>query len=63
MAYSIIKDLDLDKRSKHETEALGDFGLFDLMRVIILSCNFTLSCIVTLLGFCKDTSTSSLVCR
>ena len=30
---SIVRDADLDKCSDHETEPLGDFGLFDMMRV------------------------------
>lgn len=33
MAQSIVKDMDLDGCSKHETEPLGDAGLFDLTRV------------------------------
>lgn len=30
---SIVQDVDLDEYSKHETNLLGDFGLFDMMRV------------------------------
>ena len=67
-AYSIVKDLDLDKCSKHKMEAL-DFGLFDLMRVIysklqfysVMYCNCTNR--LSLLGFCEDMSTSNPVCR
>ena len=33
MTQSIIKDVDLNEYSKHETESLGDAGLFDLTRV------------------------------
>ena len=36
MAYSIVKDLDLDESSEYETDALGDSNLFYLMRVSIL---------------------------
>uniref|UniRef100_A0A7N2MAW6 Sodium/calcium exchanger membrane region domain-containing protein n=1 Tax=Quercus lobata TaxID=97700 RepID=A0A7N2MAW6_QUELO len=39
-AYSIVKDLDLEKCSEHKTEALGDFGLFDLIRVIYSKSQF-----------------------
>ncbi|XP_065623903.1 uncharacterized protein LOC136065115 [Quercus suber] len=35
MAYSIIKDLDFSKCSEHKTEALGDFGHFDLIRASV----------------------------
>ena len=67
-SYSIIKDLDLDECSEHETDALGDSNLFDLMRVSILLVLFVLSCIVMvliicfLLGFCKDACTPNLMC-
>lgn len=69
MAYSIVKDLDLKKHFEYETEGLGDFGLFDLMRVIysksqfysIVYCNCTNH--LSLLGFYEDTSTSNSVCR
>ena len=57
------------KCSEHEMEALGDFGLFDLMRVIysksqfysVMYCNCTNH--LSLLGFCEDMSTSNPVCR
>lgn len=69
MAYSIVKDLDFSKCPKHKTEALGDFGHFDLIRVIysmsqfysIMYCNCTNR--LSLQGFYEDTSTSNLVCR
>nr|POE54674.1 hypothetical protein CFP56_25034 [Quercus suber] len=32
---SIIKDEDLDECSKHETEFLGEYGLFVLMRAVV----------------------------
>ena len=32
-ARSLIRDPDLDECSKHETEALGDSGLFDMKKV------------------------------
>lgn len=65
--YSIVKDLDLNECSEHETDALGDFGLFDLMRVSILVVLFVLSCIVLVLivcllpSLCKDVCTPNLV--
>ena len=67
-AYSIIKDPDLDECSEHETDALGDSNLFDLMRVSILLVLFVLLCIVLVLiicflpGFCKDACTPNLMC-
>ena len=33
MAYSIVKDADLDECSERETDTLGDSGLFHLIRV------------------------------
>ena len=33
IARTLIHDVDLDECSEHETDALGDSGLFDLMRV------------------------------
>ena len=33
IARTLIHDVDLDECLKHETDALGDSGLFDLMRV------------------------------
>ena len=65
MAYSIVKDADIDECSDHETEALGDSGLFDLMRVSYFKSQFypVMYCNRTnlsfLLGFCEDANTSN----
>lgn len=37
IARSLVWDADLNEFSEHETEALGDSGLFDMMRMI---CSF-----------------------
>ena len=66
--YSIVKDPDLNECSEHETDALGDSNLFDLMRVSILVVLFVSSCIVLELivcllpGFCKDACIPNLIC-
>lgn len=36
-AHSIVRDVDLDECSKHKTDLLGDFGLFDMMMVCCIS--------------------------
>ena len=65
--YSIVKDPDLNECLEHETNALGDFGLFDLMRVSSLLILLVLLCVVLvltiylLLDFCKDACISNSV--
>ena len=69
MAYSIVKDPDLDECLEHETNVLGDFGLFDLMRISSLVVLLVLSCVVLVLtvcllpSFCTDVCTSNSVHR
>jgi len=69
MAYSIVKDPDLDECLEHEMNVLGDFGLFDLMRISSLVVLLVLSCVVLVLticllpSFCMDSCTSNSVHR
>ena len=65
MAYYIVKDANIDECFDHETEALGDSDLFDLMRVSYFKSQFYLVMYFNrtnrpfLLGFYEDASTSN----
>ena len=56
MVHSIIKDTNMDECGKHGIEDLGDFGLFDLVRVSLRRVRlFLFSCIKSfiIVVFCK----------
>ena len=38
--HSIVWDANLDKCSEYETDLLGDFGLYDMVRVCCISISF-----------------------